>query len=161
MKELIQRIKMNDEDTDLFISNIGNIYRQKSNGEFKELKTTSRRYVEFKTTIKGVYHHLSIHRLVAEYFVPGRTKEKNVVHHIDANPKNNVYTNLMWVTQDFNVKQEEIGFDRNKKETSLYKDGVFIKKFNTQQEAGDYIKSLGFSKSALIRYKKTAGFEIN
>lgn len=87
MKELIQRIKMNGEDTDLFVSNIGNIYRQKSNGELKQLKITGRRYMEFKTTIKGVYHHLSPHRLVAEYFVPGRTKEKNVVHHIDANPK--------------------------------------------------------------------------
>lgn len=30
MKELIQRIKMNGEDTDLFVSNIGNIYRQKA-----------------------------------------------------------------------------------------------------------------------------------
>lgn len=161
MKELIQRIKMNGEDTDLFVSNIGNIYRQKSNGKLKQLKITGRRYMEFKTTIKGVYHHLSPHRLVAEYFVPGRTKEKNVVHHIDANPKNNVYTNLMWVTQDFNVKQEEMGFDRNKKETNLYKDGVFIKKFESQEKAGRYVQSLGFSKSSLIRNKKTAGFTID
>lgn len=161
MKELIQRIKMNGEDTNLFISNTGNIYREQKSGEMKELKQRGRKYMDLKTTIKGVPTHLSPHRLVAEYFVPGKTEEKNVVHHIDANPKNNIYTNLMWVTQDFNVKQEEIGFDRNKKETNLYKDGVLIKKFESQEKAGRYVQSLGFSKSSLIRNKKTAGFTID
>ena len=105
--------------------------------------------MEFKTTINGVYHHLSPHRLVAEYFVPGRTKEKNMVHHIDANPKNNVYTNLMWVTQDFNVKQEEMGFDRNKKKKQIYIKMVYsLRSLNHKKKLVDMFNHLDFQNLA-------------
>jgi hypothetical protein len=40
---------------------------------------------------------LSVHRMVAVEFVPN-PEQKPHVHHIDFNPSNNVFTNLMWVT---------------------------------------------------------------
>lgn len=153
----LKQITVDDEKTNLYISSDGDIYRKKDNGYMRKLKMGHRRYWEFKTTINGVFKHLSPHRLVAEYFVPGKSEINNVVHHIDNNPLNNHYKNLMWVTQDFNVKQEEMGFDRNKRPTNLYKNGVLVKSFETQNEAGDFVKSLGYSKSSLIRNKKTSG----
>lgn len=161
MTELIQQIVIDGNKTDLYISELGNIYRQKQNGDMKKITLGHRTYWECKTTVNGVYMHLSPHRLVAEYFVPGKSEINNVVHHIDNNPLNNNYRNLMWVTQDFNVKQEEMGFDRNKRATNLYKNEVLIKSFESQNAAGDFVKALGYSKTSLIRNKKTAGYTID
>lgn len=46
----------------------------------------------------------SVHRLVALAFCKGRTKERNVVNHIDGNPLNNNADNLEWVTYSENNK---------------------------------------------------------
>lgn len=124
MKELIQQIIIDKQKTNLYISNLGNIYRQKNNGDMFELTVPHRMYYNLPTYVNGKRIHLSIHRLVAEYFVPGRTEERNVVHHVDGNPLNNFYKNLQWVTQDYNVKVQNVGFDRNKKKTNLYKNGI-------------------------------------
>lgn len=161
MTELIQQIISDGEKTDLYVSELGNLYRQQKDGEMRKLKIGHRRYWEFRTTVNGQYKSMSPHRLVAEYFVPGKSEINNVVHHIDGNPLNNHYKNLQWVSQDYNVKIQDIGFDRNKKQTNLYKNGVLIQKFESQNAAGDFIKELGFSKSSLIRYKKVASYTID
>ena len=45
-----------------------------------------------------------VHRLVALHFVDNpKPNEYNIVNHKDENPKNNVYTNLEWCTQAYNV----------------------------------------------------------
>lgn len=44
------------------------------------------------------YEHVYIHELVAYYFCKGYTI-KDHVHHIDLNPLNNHYKNLLWVTK--------------------------------------------------------------
>lgn len=47
-----------------------------------------------------------VHRLVAEAFVPNPNASVNTcVDHIDENPENNVWTNLRWVTTNFNIKR--------------------------------------------------------
>lgn len=38
-----------------------------------------------------------VHRLVAEHFVEGRTKDRNCVNHVDGNKRNNRSDNLQWV----------------------------------------------------------------
>lgn len=48
--------------------------------------------------------NLAVHRLVAIYFVPGRTDVKNTVNHIDGNKKNNRWDNLEWCSQSENNK---------------------------------------------------------
>lgn len=45
----------------------------------------------------------SIHRLVAQAFIPNPQKY-NVINHKDNNPQNNIVTNLEWCTQSYNVK---------------------------------------------------------
>lgn len=49
---------------------------------------------------------IAIHRLVAEHFVPN-IGNKEQVHHIDDDPLNNHFTNLLWVTS-----KEQIDFIR-------------------------------------------------
>lgn len=46
----------------------------------------------------GKFEHVYIHRLVAYYFCKGYAV-KQQVHHIDGNPLNNNYKNLIWVTR--------------------------------------------------------------
>lgn len=61
-----------------------------------------------------------IHRLVAETFLE-KIDNKNVVNHIDNNPKNNKVCNLEWVTQDENMAYMAKQGRSNKKGTWLEK----------------------------------------
>lgn len=45
----------------------------------------------------------SVHRLVALYFVPGRTESRDTVNHIDGIRNNNYWKNLEWVTMQENI----------------------------------------------------------
>ena len=46
---------------------------------------------------RGGFEEFSVCRLVALAYVPN-PYDKPIVHHIDGNPKNNDYNNLIWVT---------------------------------------------------------------
>lgn len=45
----------------------------------------------------------SVHRIVAEAFLEGRTDEKNIINHKDGNKLNNRVSNLEWCTQSENL----------------------------------------------------------
>lgn len=88
-------------------------------GKYKD-KTTYIREEKYKPlkpqTINGGYHvvalyygdgkvsrkYQSIHRMVAELYVPGYF-EGAEVDHIDCNVINNHYTNLQWCTREYNA----------------------------------------------------------
>lgn len=76
----------------IHVSNYGNMKVDGNKVDFSLHKY--RRYY----TSHGVY----IHRAVAELFVPN-TDNKPYIDHIDGNSKNNIYTNLRWVTQKENI----------------------------------------------------------
>ena len=46
----------------------------------------------------------TVHRLVALYFVKGRTNERRIINHIDGVKTNNYWKNLEWVTNEENLK---------------------------------------------------------
>lgn len=79
-----------------WISNLANI-RSKYKIIKQHAKWTG--HMEVRLSKGGVVTKYQVHRLVAMAFVEGRTDERNVVDHIDRNSKNNLPSNLRWVTQ--------------------------------------------------------------
>ena len=61
-----------------------------------------RRYV-INLCKEGKKKHYSVHRLIAEAFLPNPNNYK-VVNHIDCNPLNNCVENLEWCTQKHNIE---------------------------------------------------------
>tara|TARA_R110000737_G_scaffold91737_1_gene124363 strand:- start:7 stop:411 length:405 start_codon:yes stop_codon:yes gene_type:complete len=54
----------------------------------------------------NVVKQISIHRLVAEIYVPGYFEGAHV-DHIDNNPLNNHYSNLQWCTKEYNHSKSD------------------------------------------------------
>ena len=91
------------------VSNLGRIKSldkktKNKNGEFikkgKILKQceNSKGYLRIQlTSNKGQRKRMFVHRLVAQHFVK-KEEGKNIVNHLDCNPKNNCYNNLEWTT---------------------------------------------------------------
>lgn len=57
-------------------------------------------YPSFKIRINRRDRTYYIHKLVGEYFVPGRSEERQFLIHIDHDKENNMSENLRWVTRE-------------------------------------------------------------
>lgn len=64
---------------------------------------------------KGIRKSYQVHRLVAESFIPN-PNNKEIINHLDYNPKNNKVENLAWCTQKENVNYS---IDRMKHRKSI------------------------------------------
>ena len=119
--------------TDLIISDHGrlislNYYRK---GIIQQLKTYLNKdcHLEVAVKFKGKNHMIRIHKLVAESFVPN-PDNKTEVHHLDGNPINNHYKNLLWVTPDehhmltSNLHQYDIRFGDDNPVTKFNRDQI-------------------------------------
>jgi len=107
-----------------------------------------------KNTKKG--HNMYIHRLIALLFVPDRTKEKNVVNHIDENKKNNYYKNLEWVTYKKN-STHSVGKKVNQIDIDS---GKIINTFNSIVEATRKFKlSAGISNCCNNKQQTSGGYK--
>lgn len=82
------------------ISSLGKI----RNLQGKVLKTYIQNsgYEQIKINYQGLHIHKSIHRLVAEAFIPNPLNKK-YVNHIDGNKLNNTVDNLEWCTNSENL----------------------------------------------------------
>ena len=82
------------------ISSLGKI----RNLQGKVLKTYIQNsgYEQIKINYQGLHIHKSIHRLVAEAFIPNPLN-KEYVNHIDGNKLNNTVDNLEWCTNSENI----------------------------------------------------------
>lgn len=115
---------------------------------------------------KYVPKTFSIHRLVAEYFVPGYF-DGAVVNHIDGNNRNNCYTNLEWVTTAENIHKSYqtsgVSQLRNFQYLILVDpDGHMTAGFQGGKELGRYIKqnNLDTSVTSLIKYGESRGYKV-
>jgi hypothetical protein len=88
------------------VSNLGNVrsLRYRNRDEVRELflKPHARGYLQVELHKNGKRKMFTVHRLVAMAFVDGYEENKQV-NHIDEDKKNNVSTNLEWVSASQNV----------------------------------------------------------
>jgi len=82
------------------ISNFGTLLNK--NGYRKTLIPCSG-YYNYCLSKEGINKPFRVHRIVALFFVEGRTEERNIVNHRDENKLNFHYTNLEWVTSKENM----------------------------------------------------------
>lgn len=84
------------------VSNLGNVKSVRNN---KILKQTNHRYGYklVSVSVGGKHKELTVHRLVAQAFIPNESKLRDV-NHIDGNKTNNNVENLEWVSHSDNIK---------------------------------------------------------
>lgn len=106
----------------------------------------------------------SIHRLVAENFVDGYF-EGAVVNHIDGDNRNNIYTNLEWVTVRENIHKSYItsgkSAKRNWKEWRLYDpQNTIIGTFSCHADMETFIKThnIDAAPTQLTKNGKSRGY---
>lgn len=88
--------------TRYLIDTNGNVYNLISN-KIKYQTKNNCGYLMVNITVNSKEYNASVHRLVAETFIP-QPEGKNVVNHIDGNKMNNNVHNLEWVTYKENTK---------------------------------------------------------
>lgn len=78
------------------VSNMGLIKNLRS-GKILRSEAPSADYNRIGLQKDGIFNFFAVHRLVALHFVDN-PDNKPIVHHIDEDKWNNVFTNLKWVT---------------------------------------------------------------
>lgn len=103
-------------------------------------------------------YFLSVHRLVAEAFIPNPNNYP-VINHIDSNPSNNNVNNLEWCTQSHNVKYAYA--NGNAKPTKgCFKKGTIphnLRKVSQIDKNGNLIKTFDSIKLASESINRTPG----
>lgn len=138
-----QGIEINYEN--YMISNFGNII-DVNKGYKKAYSDVGYPYVTLAKFFNREKENFYVHFLNALLFVPGRTEEKNEVHHKDENPLNYHPNNLEWVSHSENVQK------------SAYRNGIPVKKIcmETGQVLGIY-DSRADGAASCGKSKKAAG----
>lgn len=97
-------------------------------------------YLKIKLSIKGKTYYRTIHRLVAETFIPNPNNLPQV-NHIDGNKLNNDVSNLEWVTPKENTLHAYLtGLHKGVKTKVLLKRDKEIKFFDSIEKASSFLK---------------------
>lgn len=91
---------------DYLITDTGQVYSLKT---MKYLKLRLDRYGYYKVTLykNGSPKYVTLHRLLAQAFIPN-PENKSTVDHIDRNPSNNQLENLRWATYAEQTKNRDL-----------------------------------------------------
>ena len=133
------------------ISGYENLYEVGENGDVKSLPHTKinnkgylcktkvrilkpqkrNNYLFVRLCKQGQKKMFSIHRLVAEAFIPN-PQNKPYVNHIDGNRFNNCVDNLEWVTSNENMQHSYYVLNKNKKAVKCVDTGII---YSSMREA--------------------------
>jgi hypothetical protein len=134
------------------ITKDGNLWSDKSNKFLKSKLCNGYKLITLSCNKK-----VSLHRLVAETFIPN-PENKPYVNHINSDKIDNRVENLEWVTQKENCAAHNKNISHPRKVIQINMDGKIINKYDSLIEAG---KSIGISSSAIskavLKINTTAG----
>lgn len=123
-------------------------------GITKILKPSNERYGRVQIWENGNMERKTIHRLVAEAFIPNPWKLP-VINHRDGNTHNNCVWNLEWCTVAYNNTygdRLEKSSEKHKKKILQYtKEGVLVAEYDSIKEA---VAKSGITKGTIIRHCK-------
>lgn len=85
------------------ISSYGRIYNMHTIQQLKISYNAHYRYPSVCIRFNGKQRHMTIHRMVAELFVPRKSPEFNIVNHLNENKQDFRASNLEWTTLSGNV----------------------------------------------------------
>lgn len=157
----IEKWKLISKTNNLYaVSTLGRIMSMRD-GRIMKTTITNKGYELVITHVDGKQKGYTVHRLVAEAFLPNENNYP-VINHKDENPLNNNVNNLEWCSSSYNNTYNDIhiksGIKRrgrpshnkmkttkeyeNKEVLMLTKDNELIKVFNTVSEASHYISEL-------------------
>lgn len=100
----MNQLKQIKDFSNYFISDCGSVYSNKRGNFIKLVPYINKKnkYMYVSLCKKAIVYKKSIHRLVAEAFIPN-PKNKFDVNHIDGNKQNNNVENLEWTTRSENM----------------------------------------------------------
>lgn len=101
-KERLSYIVINDKQTHYIISSNGVVYNAKyGTDELRVIRPFIDKdgHIRISLSIDGMRYKKSVHKLVAEAFIPN-IENKPYVHHMDGDTLNNRVDNLTWVTKE-------------------------------------------------------------
>ena len=103
--EVWKKVQINDEETHYEVSNMGYV-RNTETGKFRTPSPGLKRdCLNITLPLNGKLYNISLHRLVAKYFVPNPNEEFFTdVNHIDENVKNCKANNLEWTNHVKNTE---------------------------------------------------------
>lgn len=87
----------------IYQENNGTMCKHLYKGKLLKCKREKNNYIRVRLSKDGKATTKSLHRLVAEAFIP-HTNENDIVNHIDNNPSNNIASNLEWTTCKGNMQ---------------------------------------------------------
>lgn len=142
------KIKDIQDWEDYTIDSKGNVFSKRKN---KYLKPTVNKYGYCKVTLqKNKYKKIfSVHRLVAQAFIPN-PQNKPQVNHIDSNRQNNNINNLEWVTSKENTQHTV--------KTNRFEN---MAKVNSKKMKENKIYLLGYEKANESTKKKVNQYDKN
>jgi len=96
------------------ISNLGKVKSFHHRKEIIRKTCLSKGYRMVNLHKDGIYRPITIHKLVATYFI-SNPDSKPQINHIDGLKENNIYTNLEWCTGSENIKHAyKIGLEKGR-----------------------------------------------
>ena len=158
--ELTEKWEMIDEFPNYAISNQGYVVSLISLREIKSTPHYKNGYFSVLLTRDKTKKRISVHRLVARYFVDKNDCSFNEVNHKDGDKANNHYTNLEWCSRSINNLHAYATGLRSGVNNGNYKKNYYnsksvlsiqdsaILEFNSVKECARY---LGVNKSAVQR----------
>lgn len=120
----------------------------------------SKGYLQVNIKVDGKWTRKTVHRLVAQTFLPN-PDGLPMVNHRDCDRTNNNVENLEWCTAKYNSQyQEKYGKAKSKPVLALNLATLEISKFKSQSEAGQALGANVGNINSVIkgRIKQTSGF---